>query len=446
MRSLKNLTLEARPGFLTAILGSLLAVFACAPASVEPPPIDKVLPVETRSPGPPPSEQQVDFNLDGTLSMQGFSRPKDEKFAQLLQDLDGALSSTWRSSNIHYRRFGSIIEDIHQQPFYVAASQESFYQSGKDYAATRIDNVFRKSTRGALTIVMTDLFEKDLNIAAIQDALRSASFPQDASLAIWQWEMPFSGAIFDFDFRTSAGHLYSGPRPLYMLALGPEKSLELLRNSIVNTVSVGQPRFLLITGYIASNPQDWLTVTQGQDVGLRQRVPGSGQSPPYAIYRPSSGCSTAGFTADSKLIPIKNTIVPALTPHDDSYQTDLFSVSGANGKWSGRKLNDAVTAGVRPAKAGGGALLNVRMPCSTLNSSSINLLRIRRVGTPEDIVLPEWVQKSSANMMDFNAAFQEHQRFWGDKTLNLSPLVRGLANAAVNGTAIATAYFYFVKS
>ena len=86
------------------------------------------------------------------------------------------------------------------------------------------------------------------------------------------------------------------------------------------------------------------------------------------------------------------------------------------------------------------------MPCSTLDSSAINLLRIQRVGTPEDIVLPKWVQNSSANVMDFNEAFQKHQSLWGDKTLNLSPLVRGLANSAVNGTVITAAYFYFVKS
>jgi hypothetical protein len=68
------------------------------------------------------------------------------------------------------------------------------------------------------------------------------------------------------------------------------------------------------------------------------------------------------------------------------------------------------------------------------------------VGTPEDIVLPKWVQKSSANVIDFNEGFQNHQALWGDKTLNLSPLVRGLANSAVNGTVIAAAYFYFVHS
>jgi hypothetical protein len=428
------------------VLGSFLVLITCGPTAVQPPPVDKVLPVQTRAAAASPSDQQVDFNLDGTLSMQGFSRPKDEKFAQLLQDLDGALSSTWQSSHIHYHRFGSIIEDIHQQPFYVAASQESFYQRGKDYAATRIDTVFRKSSPGALTIVMTDLFEKDLNIAAIQDALKSASFPQDASLAIWKWEMPFSGAIFDFDFRTSEGHVYSGPRPLYLLALGPEKSLELLRRSIVNTVSVGQPQFVLITGNLASNPRDWLTVTQTQDVGLRQRAPGSGQSPLYSIYRPSSGCSTAGLTATAKLIPFKNSIVPAFTAHDGSYDADLFAVSGANGKWSGRSVNGGAAESAQPAKTAGEAILNVRMQCTTLGSSSISLLRIRRIGTPEDIVLPNWVQSSSANVMEFNDAFQKHQPLWGDKTLNLAPLVRGLANSAVNGTVIADAYFYFVKS
>jgi hypothetical protein len=209
---------------------------------------------------------------------------------------------------------------------------------------------------------------------------------------------------------------------------------------------VGQPQFLLITGNLALNPQEWLSVTQTQDIGLRQRVPSTGQSLPYAVYRPSNGCSTAGFTANAKLIPVTSTIVPAFKPQDGSFETDLFSVTGTNGKWSGRKLNNGAVASVKPSQTAGEALLGVHMACTTLATSSINLLRIRRVGTPEDIVLPKWVQKSSANVMDFNEGFQNHQALWGDKTLNLSPLVRGLANSAVNGTVIAAAYFYFVHS
>ncbi|MGC2659536.1 MAG: hypothetical protein WA324_16385 [Bryobacteraceae bacterium] len=446
MSLFKNRFSEARPGFLKAMLGSLIVLAGCGSTAVEPPPVNKVLTVEAPGNAVSPANQRVDFNLDGTLSMQGFSRPKDEKFAQLLQDLDGALDSSWHAGNVHYHRFGSLIEDIRQQPFYVAASQETFYQRGKDYAETRIDNVFRKSAPGALTIVMTDLFEKDLNIAAIQDSLRSAAFPQKASLAIWQWEMPFSGAIFDFDFRNSAGHTYSGSRPLYMLALGPQQSLELLHHSIVNTVSVGQPKYLLITGNLASNSQDWLNVTQAQDLGLRRRVPASGQSPGYAVYRPSSGCSAAGFTADSKLTPISNTVVPAFAPRDGSYGADLVSVSGTAGKWSTQKLTGGATVSVKPAHVPGETLLTVRMPCSTLDASSLDLLTIQRMGAPDDIVLPDWIQNSSANVVAFNNAFEQHQSTWGDKTLNLAPLVRGLANTAVNGTVIASAYFYFVKS
>jgi hypothetical protein len=62
------------------------------------------------------------------------------------------------------------------------------------------------------------------------------------------------------------------------------------------------------------------------------------------------------------------------------------------------------------------------------------------------VVLPAWIESSSSTPAEFTTRFEKHQPNWGDKTLNLAPLVRGLANTAVDGTVIATAYFYFVKA
>ena len=429
LRSLRTASLVFNIPLVVCLLLS-----ACSPPPATIPPIEKLFPTEPRPADVLPAGQFVDFSLDGTLSMRGFSHPTDGKFAQLLQDLDLSFSNNWARNHIRYHRFGSIIEDIRQQPFYVPASQESFFQGNKNYVATRIDNVFRKSTRGNITVVMTDLFQQDLDIASIQEALTSAAFPSGASLAVWQWELPFSGPIYDFDFRTSQGHPYTGQRPIYLLAAGPEKSLAMLARAISAAVTIGKPQFLMLSSHVASNAQEWLTVTRTESLGLVRR------SAEYTVYRPSSGCRSAALNAASQLTPVDSGAIARFTPHTGSYQAELFSIAGPNGAQSAHLLtNPQVESSTAPK-------LTVQMDCASLNSSPLDLLRIRRIGTPEDIVLPGWVEKSSANSMDLNAAFQTHQPAWGDKTLNLSPLLRGLASKAVDGTVIASAYFYFVKN
>ena len=382
------------------------------------------------------ADQTIDFNLDGTLSMQGFARASGEQFAEFLQELELSLSSHWPRSHIRYHRFGSVIEDLHQQqPFYVVASREDFFQRGKNYAETRIDNVFRKSAPGNLTLVMTDLFEQNLDIEGIEDSLKSASFPNGASLAIWQWHLPFSGPIYDFDIRTSQGQTYTGPRPIYLLALGPEDSLRAMQNSIGAGVKIGQAAFLLISGTLASNPNDWLTVTQTQNLGLVRRSPGDANSAPYSVYRASNGCSTAAISARAHITPTtEDTIAGTFTPRPGGYEAELFSVSGTS-----------VHPTAKPSVETNKQTVTVRLDCVAVGAYPLELLRVRRLGTTGDVALPAWVSNSSASSMEFNAAFQRHQAAWGDKTLNLAPLVRVLANRAVDGTVVATAYFYFVR-
>ncbi len=425
---------------IAATIAAYLVLTGCAGAPVRVPPIEQLFPGESAPSDVSLSDQTVNFHLDGTLSMRGFSHPKDGRFAQFLQDLDLALSSNWARDRIRYYRFGSVIEEIRARPFYVSASQEGFFQSTKAYASTRIDNVFRKSDPKNLTIVMTDLFENDLDIGSIEESLRAAAFPAHSSLAIFQWEMPFSGAIYDFDFRSGQGREYAGPRPIYLLALGPEKSLNTLQRAINGAVTTGKAKFLLLSNNLAANEGQWLRVTQTQHAGLVRSSPGDRQSAAYAVYRPSNGCNSAGLSFASQLSPINGGVIPKFLPHSGSYQADLFSVDQASSKWSTKP------AGSPQVQLGKGAALNVQVDCATLTSLPVHLLRVRRIGKSEDVDLPEWVQTSNANSMEFNAALQRHEPAWGDKTLNLVPLVRGLANTAVDGTTIASAYFYFVKN
>ncbi len=431
--------------FTVTGVAAFLFAFSCTQSAPSIPPVEKLFPSVAITQPESGANKVVNFNLDGTLSMRGFAAPKDGKFAQLLQELDLSLSANSTRSQIHYHRFGSRIEDVPRQPFYVAASAESFYQNTKDYAATRIDTVFRQSQPDNLTLVMTDLFEKDLDIGSIEEALKTAAFPARSSLAIWQWSLPFSGQIYDFDFRTSQGHSYAGSRFLYLMALGSEASIGNLRQAIDRTVTIGKPQFLLLSGKLLTDSQNWLTVAQTSSAALVRRSPGDAQSAPYLVYRTSRNCSVAGFTAVPHLTPTPDGVfAPASPSRSGAYQAELFSVAGKNGSWETHSLSRPIVNTAVP-KAPPNAI-KIELDCAAIQSSNLALLRLQRVGTPEDIVLPDWVKNSSANAAQFNAGYQGKLPTWGGKTLNLAPLIQGLANTAADGATAATAYFYFLKS
>jgi hypothetical protein len=402
--------------------------------SVVVPPVEKILPAASRPPHTAEASKAVDLNLDGTLSMQGFARPSDGRFSQLLQDLDLSFSALWRPDQISYHRFGSIIEAIPQRPFYVAASSEGFFKGSKEYATTRIDKVFRASEPGHLTVVMTDLFEQDLDISSIQQSLRASHFPERSSLAIWQWRMPFSGPIFDFDFRVREGRIYTGERYLYMLALGPKESIEKLRGSIEHNVTIGKPNYFLLPSEPVKSSADWLPIAQTANTALKTRHAGDADSVPYSVYRVSRGCSTAELTARPKL-----SAAPG-----GAYQADLLAVANNNGKWSSRRMADPDINST--VDRSGHDSVKIKVSCQAVTGSETVLLRVRRVGTGDDIVLPPWVTASSASSMQFNDALKRKQSDWGEKTLNLAPLVRGLANTATDQTTMAIAYIYFVAN
>ena len=372
--------------------------------------------------------------------MRGFARPADGKFGQLLQELDLSLSSLGSRDRIHYHRFGSVIEDIPQRPFYVAASQANFFQGTAQYATTRIDTVFRKSPANGLTVVLSDLFEQDLDIASVQEALRSAGFPEKASLGLWQWDMPFDGQIYDFELKAgSGGRSYTGLRPLYMLALGSEDSLRKWQESMGRTLSVGAANFLLLGRNLATNPYSWFTVTQTQRTALLRTSSGNAGIP-YAEYRVPSGCASIEIDGQAHLIPAPNTAVPDFKPDPSAYHADLFSIAQNGTKPSAHALSQAEVRESSPVK------LSVVVPCSKFPNNGLYLLRMQRTGGVDDLSFPPWITSASVNTAQFNNLMKQHAPNWGNKTINLLPLVRELAVAAVNGAAIGTSYFYLSKT
>ena len=222
---------------------------------------------------------------------------------------------------------------------------------------------------------MSDLFEENLDINSIQQALRAASFPERSSLAIWQWSMPFNGSIFDFDFRVHQGRNYSGSRYLYMLALGSNESIMNLRAAIERSVTVGKPKFLLLSNEPAKASSGWLAITQIKNAALKSRSTNDPASPPYSVYRVSRGCSSAEFTARPQLTPAFEGAPQLAVP--GTYKVSLRALTSDKGGWSARGLPDPEVSSTQDNS--GRELLKVEVKCPEVVSSNLTLLTILRV-------------------------------------------------------------------
>ena len=409
--------------------------------AVQPPPVERVFAPQVSLQHSAGIPEFVDFNLDGTLSMKGFATANEGQFQQLLQDLDRSLKSIWTAEKIRYRRFGEMPETISTQPFYKAASDPLFFQGSNNYQKTEIENVF-KDSGGRLCLVMTDLFEQDSDFTSIQQALKNASFPERASLAIWQWKMPFNGAIFDFDIRVRAGKAYNGGRYLYMLALGPQESIKSLRTAISQrqTAGIGDPKFLLLSDQLTERSADWLTVVHSENLARVGHVVGDRGATPYLVYQLSSTCpSTADLALKSSVRPASDGLTRLADP--GSYEASLYSLSSnAKNEWTTRELGNPSVSTTKDK------LIRLSVNCAELSKSPLSILRLTRTWAGESIALPDWVENSSATAMEFRDVQKMSRADWGEKTLNLAPFVMDLAAVATRGRTMGSAYIYLVKN
>lgn len=384
------------------------------------------------------AEVSVYFNLDGTLSMRGFA--KSNQFPQLLQELDLAFSTLAKADQIHYSRFGgAIVDPITQRPFYVAAANESFFKSSKEYEKTQIENVFSKSQPGQLNLVMTDLFEQDLDIGAIKRSLDVAKFPSENGFAVWQWKMPFDGAIYDFDFRSNKGRAYQGNRCLYVLALGPKEAINQLNGSIAGRVTVGKANYLYISKELVVQSISWLSVTQTNNIVLLVR---GGGGPP--TYRVLPRCDTAELTMTVQLTPTSNGA--SFISFPGNYHASLCKVPNTQGRQGCPTELVAPRIWEQTEKTKGKAL-KVKLSCSAVSGAGKTLLRIERVGADNDVNLPDWVRQSSATNAEFNDPKNlANKSSWGEKTLNLVPFLREVSAKAARGTVMASSDFFVVAN
>lgn len=166
--------------------------------------------------------------VDGTLSMQGYVVPGAEtRYGQTLQTLESIATTAWAGtkSSVQYYRFGTKSRRI-ERSSYRNALTPGFYGGGEDVSVAAIDSVIQPPQDDSLTIIVTDLYQKNADIALVQDAINKNYLVNGFAVGVLGLRSEFNGTVFDvglanrsFQYNTS-GLPPERWHPFYVIFLG----------------------------------------------------------------------------------------------------------------------------------------------------------------------------------------------------------------------------------
>ena len=209
---------------------------------------------------PPLSDKlNVDFFLDGTLSMQGFVNPGDfTRYVKTLQTIESITISCWPDNQPTFSKFGAKILPLENRE-YLKAVLPSFYNDKEIEQQTHIDKVIDAANKNHLTIIITDLFQNDSDATFLITLLRDKFIKSGLTVGVLGLRSEYRGRIydiginhqvFDYDSTTNAGQ----PRPFYLLMLGKHADIvyyyEKLKQNNPKLYSVAQ--FCIFSPFIVN--------------------------------------------------------------------------------------------------------------------------------------------------------------------------------------------------
>jgi hypothetical protein len=210
--------------WLVAIAASLLMT-SCKPKTI----IPNCVPLSNQT---SPIDQKSDsvttiIQIDGTPSMQGFTKNfTNSRYAQTLDLLDRASTTTWKTSQVQYFRFGTAKQQIDRQA-YLQAKLPGFYTGENPvFRVSQIESAIAPPAIDKISIIVTDLYQKNSDTNLVLKRLKEDYLQKGYAVGILAIRSEFDGIIYDVGIKntqfaySTQGKKIEQFRPFYVLVLG----------------------------------------------------------------------------------------------------------------------------------------------------------------------------------------------------------------------------------
>ena len=201
----------------------------------------------------------VDVFIDATISMKGFSTVAGVTTTVMdlfLEDLESAVLTSWKSSDLKYFKFGTMVREV-LRPEFLQAKETGFYNEPGIREKTNIDSVIDRTDPKRVSIVITDLFQTDGDASLIVRRIKERCFRRGIQLGIVGIPGDYEGVVYDtkvppYTYKSSPNQPETY-RPFYMLVFGDEANIAHLFDTFKSRPYLRSGGMIVISQFVVSD-------------------------------------------------------------------------------------------------------------------------------------------------------------------------------------------------
>lgn len=242
--------------FRILICACLLFLSAsCEPRQFAPPPSPPA-PADVLE----PRSQQLNARvyIDASASMVGFVVPgSTTNYVKTLQPLETAVIGGWPSGDVKFYRFGAQVQLLPDRT-YLQAAQSNFYLDDKVSQATLIQTAIDHADASGLTVIVTDLFQRDGDVPILMKKLKEKYLQNNLVVGVLGLKSQFDGIVTDVGigiepFRYRNTENLESYRPFYVLMLGKHADVAHYFEQLKNKLSfVSATNFIIFSHHLVN--------------------------------------------------------------------------------------------------------------------------------------------------------------------------------------------------
>lgn len=395
--------------------------------------------------------------IDSTVSMEGFVRPGSAtNYIQTLQAIESAINTGWKTSQIHFFKFGTKILPLKNREHLKAVKTE-FYQTKEAKLKTYIEKVVNDPntcTDNSLAVIVTDLFQDDADVSLLTDALKEKCIKKNYAIGILGIRSQYDGIVYDVGIQSYSFPYKSNDadaetlRPFYLLILGKHADVANYFDQLkLSLPFISKDTFVIFSRYIVNPLASFeggsidesqglqevtnIVLTNLQDSRIKQ----------FNIRKDSD----VGFT-----VTLKYNQLPYTIPFDAKHlKSDIIAEQydpTAEFKES-REVHQSLSHEIESINLKKGFKLKLSLSPTTLPGNGIYRYGIIVRPSRDAYNVSHWWNDWDMDLSRIDNWRRNPKTFEGSKTLNLKPFMNNLwyANFLTHQPKIARIYCYFKK-